>query len=98
MAYYRAVGEIPHKRHTQFRRPDGALYSEELMGVEGFSSESALLYHVGLPTAIVDSVEWEPPGPLSAAVANRPLKPRHLPTPKLGGPGASAGRPNATTR
>ena len=40
-----------------------ALYSEELMGVEGFSSDSALLYHHGLPTAIVDSAEWEPPGP-----------------------------------
>ena len=55
MPFYRAVGEIPHKRHTQFRRPDGALYSEELMGVEGFSAESALLYHVNPPTAIIDS-------------------------------------------
>ena len=43
MPYYRACGEIPRKRHTQFRRPDGGLYSEELMGQEGFSSESALL-------------------------------------------------------
>ena len=38
MPYYRQVGEIPRKRHTQFRRPDGGLYAEELMGVEGFSS------------------------------------------------------------
>ncbi len=42
MPYYRAVGELPPKRHTQFRRPDGGLYAEELMGQEGFSSESAL--------------------------------------------------------
>src|SRR3954454_8857792 len=47
--YYRAVGEIPRKRHTQFRKPDGGLYAEELMGIEGFSAESALLYHAGLP-------------------------------------------------
>ena len=97
MAYYRAVGEIPHKRHTQFRRPDGGLYSEELMGVEGFSSDSALLYHAGLPTAIVDSAEWEPPGPLSGAVANRPLKPRHFLTHKLDGSGPSGGGQDAVT-
>ena len=50
--HYRAVGDIPRKRHTQFRRPDGGLYAEELMGQEGFSSESALLYHRHLPTAV----------------------------------------------
>jgi len=53
MPYYRAVGEIPRKRHVQFRRPDGGLYAEELMGEEGFSSDSSLLYHVHPPTAIV---------------------------------------------
>jgi homogentisate 1,2-dioxygenase len=37
MAHYRQVGEVPRKRHTQFRRPDGGLYAEELMGEEGFS-------------------------------------------------------------
>ena len=30
MAYYRRVGEVPPKRHTQFRQPDGSLYAEEL--------------------------------------------------------------------
>lgn len=48
MAHYRNVGEIPPKRHTQFRRPDGGLYYEELMGEEGFSSDSSLLYHTGV--------------------------------------------------
>ena len=33
------------------------------MGVEGFSSDSSLLYHRGLPTAIVDARSWEPPRP-----------------------------------
>ena len=60
MPYYRSVGQVPRKRHTQFRRPDGGLYAEELMGVEGFSSDSALLYHRHLPTAIVDAVPHEP--------------------------------------
>ena len=67
MPHYRAVGEIPPKRHTQFRRPDGSLYSEELMGVEGFSADSALLYHHHLPTAIVDSQEWRPPAEIGRA-------------------------------
>ena len=47
MAHYRAVGDVPPKRHTQHRDPDGKLYREELMGEEGFSSDSSLLYHRG---------------------------------------------------
>ncbi|KWX02209.1 homogentisate 1,2-dioxygenase [Carbonactinospora thermoautotrophica] len=81
MPYYRSVGKIPRKRHTQFRKPDGGLYAEELMGTEGFSSDSALLYHEHLPTAIVDAREWEPPA--GRTVPNRPLKPRHFKTHKL---------------
>ncbi len=85
MPYYRQVGEIPPKRHTQFRSPDGGLYAEELMGVEGFSSDSALLYHRHLPTAIVDAqVVADPRGPL---VPNHPLKPRHFRTQDLKFPG-----------
>ena len=56
MAYYRQVGEVPPKRHTQFRkRRRVSCYYEELMGEEGFSSDSSLLYHRGVPSAIVDS-------------------------------------------
>jgi homogentisate 1,2-dioxygenase len=76
VTYYRRVGDVPHKRHTQFRRPDGGLYAEELMGQEGFSSESALLYHRHLPTAIVDARPWGEPEP--ATVPNHPLLPRHV--------------------
>ncbi|MGH3838640.1 MAG: homogentisate 1,2-dioxygenase, partial [Pseudonocardiaceae bacterium] len=43
MAFYRQAGTIPHKRHTQHRRPDGSLYYEELIGADGFSSDSSLL-------------------------------------------------------
>jgi len=81
MPYYRQVGQIPAKRHTQFRKPDGGLYAEELMGVEGFSADSALLYHEHLPTAIVDSRVYEEPA--HRTLPNHPLLPRHLRTHKL---------------
>ena len=48
--FYAARGNIPHKRHTQHRAPDGSLYAEELFGVEGFTGRSSLLYHVTPPT------------------------------------------------
>jgi homogentisate 1,2-dioxygenase len=53
MPFYTKLGEIPHKRHTQFRKPDGGLYREELMGLEGFSSLSSLLYHHFLPPRVL---------------------------------------------
>ena len=82
MPYYRAVGELPPKRHTQFRRPDGGLYAEELMGQEGFSSESALLYHRHLPTAIVSAADH--PLREDALAPNHPLLPRHVQSPQGG--------------
>ncbi len=51
MPYYK-LGEVPPKRHTQFRRPDGGLYAEELFGEEGFSGVSSLLYHQFPPTRV----------------------------------------------
>ncbi len=48
--FYAARGSIPPKRHTQHRAPDGALYAEELFGVEGFTGRSSLLYHLTPPT------------------------------------------------
>jgi homogentisate 1,2-dioxygenase len=80
MPYYRRVGETPQKRHTQFRSPDGNLYAEELMGVEGFSADSALLYHRHLPTAIVNAEVVEDARPTTP---NLPLKPRHFRTQDL---------------
>ncbi len=76
MAYYRAVGEIPRTRHTAFRDGEGRLRYEELMGEEGFSSDSSLLYHAGVPSAIVASEVWELPD--QTTTPNHPLKPRHL--------------------
>jgi homogentisate 1,2-dioxygenase len=76
MPYYRTVGEVPHKRHTQFRRPDGGLYAEELQGEEGFNADHSLLYHLQIPTQITaaETVETEP----EELQPNLPLKPRHL--------------------
>src|SRR5437588_6404753 len=86
MPYYRRVGEVPPKRHTQFRTPGGGLYAEELMGQEGFSSDSSLLYHRYPPTAIVEAEEFTPPA--WSRLPNRPLKPRHFQTHKLDAGGA----------
>jgi homogentisate 1,2-dioxygenase len=76
MAHYRQMGDVPPKRHTQHRDPQGRLYYEELMGEEGFSSDSSLLYHRGVPSAITAAEVWELPE--QARLANHPLKPRHL--------------------
>ncbi|MGQ0842577.1 MAG: homogentisate 1,2-dioxygenase [Sporichthyaceae bacterium] len=76
MPYYRVGGAIPPKRHTQFRQPDGSLFHEELMGAEGFSSDSSLLYHASVPSAIVESRAWDLPD--QSTVPNHPLRPRHL--------------------
>ena len=53
MPHYHKAGTIPHKRHTQFRKPDGSLYSEQLFSTEGFSNDYSLLYHTYAPTLIV---------------------------------------------
>jgi homogentisate 1,2-dioxygenase len=52
MSYYYKMGQLPHKRHTQFRKADGSLHHEELMGVHGFSGIQSLLYHLNPPTRI----------------------------------------------
>ena len=52
MPFYHSLGQIPRKRHTVFRRPDGGLYAEELRGHEGFTGTSALLYHTHPPTTV----------------------------------------------
>lgn len=90
MAFYRSAGTIPPKRHTQFRDPDGALYFEELMGEEGFSSDSSLLYHRHLPSAVVDARPWELPD--QSLTPNDPLLPRHFRLHALGSGGADAVR------
>ena len=74
--HYHHLGEIPHKRHTQFRKPDGSLYSEQLFSTEGFSNLSSLIYHCNPPTQIVQIGE-----PVSIApklIHDKQLKHRSL--------------------
>lgn len=52
MPSYHCLGKIPPKRHTQFRKPDGGLYSEELFGTEGFSGNYSILYYTYPPTRV----------------------------------------------
>ncbi len=78
MAYYHRLGQIPRKRHTQFRQPDGSLYAEQLVGTLGFHGVSSLLYHQHAPTQIKHVGEPKP-----AAVKllkDRALSPEHLRT------------------
>ncbi|MBO0822418.1 MAG: homogentisate 1,2-dioxygenase [Actinobacteria bacterium] len=83
MPYYRVAGEVPAKRHVRFRGPDGSLYAEELMGEEGFISDSSLLYHRHPPTAIVKSEGLDDAAAATQLVANHPLLPRHFRTREL---------------
>lgn len=52
MAYYYRLGQIPPKRHTQFRQPDGSLYKEELVSSKGFSGIYSTLYHIHNPNEV----------------------------------------------
>jgi homogentisate 1,2-dioxygenase len=89
MPFYRSLGSVPRHRHTQHRSPEGVLYAEELVGIEGFSHDSALLYHRHLPTAIVAAVAVDEADP--GLRPNLPLLPAHYRTHGLGAPvGADA--------
>ena len=52
MPFYHTLGTIPRKRHIAFRKPDGSLHHEHLVGNEGFTGPSSLLYHLHPPTTI----------------------------------------------
>ena len=82
MSYYYTLGQIPHKRHTQFRQPDGSLYHEELMGIRGFVGDKSLLYHLRPPTDVREidrgcevKIPYAEPGP----VQHRLLRTADLP-------------------
>ncbi len=55
MPFYHRLGQIPRKRHTQFRKPDGGLYREQVLGTKGFSGIQSILYHLRQPTAVKHS-------------------------------------------
>lgn len=81
MPSYVRAGELPPKRHIQFRRPDGGLYAEELFSTKGFESVYSLLYHLRPPTATLDVRPWKRPA--VQLEPNEPLRNRHLKTQTL---------------
>lgn len=70
MPFYHHLGNIPSKRHIQFRKPDGNLYQEELVSTEGFSSMYSLIYHTQPPTLVKEIGKEYPYGPKAAIQKN----------------------------
>jgi homogentisate 1,2-dioxygenase len=79
--FYHKLGNIPHKRHTQFRQPDGSLYKEELVSSEGFSGIYSTLYHIHPPTRIKAVNTPVPFGP--KRIDEYALRQTHLNTAKV---------------
>jgi len=79
MPFYQRLGDLPRKRHIQFRE-NGTLLTEEVMGLEGFSGNESILYHLHSPCRVSEVAsfepivreEWVPDGH-----AHRHLRPRH---------------------
>ncbi len=70
MPFYHKLGEIPPKRHTQFRKPDGTLYSEELFGTIGFDGMYSNLYHEHRPTQVKEIKNQHSVAPVIAKANN----------------------------
>lgn len=58
MPFYQSKGIIPPKRHTVFKKSDGSLYYEELVSREGFSHMYTNLYHLHMPTRVVEILKF----------------------------------------
>ncbi len=87
MPIYHTLGTIPRKRHIAFRKPNGGLYAEQLMGNEGFTGPASLLYHVYPPTTVLSVRRVADTG--YAPDPDRTLRHRHFRTakaPKGGSP------------
>lgn len=87
MVYYHSLGNLPHKRHTAFRKNDGAIYHEHLMGNLGFRGIQSLLYSLRPPTTLksverIQEIDWQ-------ADPDRTLRLRHFRTHRLSVAGTS---------
>jgi homogentisate 1,2-dioxygenase len=56
---YHRLGDVPRKRHIQFR-DNGTLLNEEVFGLEGFSGNESILYHLQSPVRIRELGDFEP--------------------------------------
>jgi len=79
--YYRSVGLVPPQRHVAFTVDGDTPTFEEFIGEEGFSGTGSLLYHLGVPSNLVDSRRWDLGD--QSLTPNTPLRPRHLRLPDL---------------
>jgi homogentisate 1,2-dioxygenase len=70
MPHYHSLGQVPRKRHIQFRKPDGSLYAEQLVSTEGFSDNYSNVYHHYPPTRVTAIDEPIPATPVAAIEKN----------------------------
>ena len=59
MPFYNSAGQIPKKRHTVFKNPKGGIYYEELVSREGFSYMYSNLYHLNMPTQVIQLGDFQ---------------------------------------
>ena len=59
MPFYHRLGTVPRKRHIQFRE-NGTLLTEEVMGLEGFTGNESILYHLQSPCRVKELGDFEP--------------------------------------
>jgi len=83
MPHYRRLGDVPPKRHTHHHDASGRRFAEELMGQEGFSSSSSLLYHRNSPSALAGIESVDDLRATTPATPDIPLTPRHIRTGSL---------------
>jgi homogentisate 1,2-dioxygenase len=70
MPHYLSHGQVPKKRFTAFRKPDGKMYYEHLINSEGFAAESSLLYRINAPSRVARVENMKP---LSLAPGGNPI-------------------------
>jgi homogentisate 1,2-dioxygenase len=70
MPFYHTLGKIPPKRHTQFRKPDGSLYAEQLFGTIGFDGMYSNIYHEHRPTQVKEILSQKSVAPKIAKANN----------------------------
>ncbi len=58
MPFYQRLGDVPRKRHIQFR-DNGTLLTEEVMGLEGFVGNESILYHLQSPCRVMKLGDFE---------------------------------------
>lgn len=81
MPRYHRLGNLPDQRHTQFRKPDGGLYAEQLISTRGFSGPMSLTYHINQPTEVG---AWEDMGSVQPTLLkDEALHHRHLRTNRM---------------